>query len=139
MVRGSIWASLTRLWRQAERLRQCRRLHVLHLRRRQVMALMGGLVLLSYSLETLLKDLDHMVTLLFLIDELFVENLVDTRDWFFYFGEHHLKFALKLWHDMIGHRLFELVMNNLSNRSIRQLRRYPSHRWHHRLARVCHP
>ena len=103
------------------------------------MALMGGLVLLSYSLETLLKDLDHMVTLLFLIDELFVENLVDTRDRFFYFGEHHLKFALKLWNDMIGHRLFELVMNNLSNRSIRQLRRYPSHRWHHRLARVCHP
>jgi len=103
------------------------------------MALMGGLVLLSYSLETLFKNLDHMVTLLFLIYELFVENLVDTRDRFFYFGEHNLKFTLKLWHDMIGHRLLELMMNNLSNRSIRQLRRYPSHRWRRRLARVCHP
>jgi len=115
MMRCSVWAGLTGLWSQAERLRQRRRLHVLNMRSCQVMVLMGGLVLLSYSLETLFKNLDHMVTLLLLIDKFFVKDLIDTRDRFFDFGEHQLKFTLELWHDMISHCLLELMVDYLSD------------------------
>ena len=72
-----------------------------------------GLVLLCYSLEPLLEDLDHVVTLLLLIDKLFVEDLVDTRDRFLDLGEHLLKLTLELRHDMVGHCLLELVVDHL--------------------------
>ena len=83
----------------------------------QLLHLLG--VLLS-ELEFLLKDLHHVVALGFLVDELFVENLVHISDRFFHLRKHRLQLALKFRHDLTAHCLLKLVLDDLPNGGVRQ-------------------
>ena len=61
-----------------------------------------------------------MVALLLLIDQFLVEDLVDVGDWLLNLVQHLFELAFQLRHDLRCHSLFELVVDNLANRLIRQ-------------------
>ncbi len=49
-----------------------------------------------------------MIVLLLITYEFLVEYLVDVRNWLFDFGKHLFELAFKLWHNLVGHGMFEL-------------------------------
>ncbi len=55
-----------------------------------------------------------MIVLLLITDEFLVEYLVDVRNWLFDFGKHLFQLALKLWHNLVRHGLFEFRVNYLA-------------------------
>ena len=78
-----------------------------------VILLLLGLLLCE--LQSLFKDLHHVITLLLLIDKFLVKDLIDVSDWLLNLVQHLFELAFQLWHYLSRHCLFELVMNNLSN------------------------
>lgn len=119
--------SLTSLRVQTERLvMHLGLLQVLHMLVRRgsyrCLVLLCLLGLLLDILESLLENLHNMITFLFFVYKLFVENLIKIRDGLFNFREHLLELSFEFRHDLTGHCLFELVVNYLSHRCICQLR-----------------
>ena len=121
-VRGRV-GCLACLWVQTEGLRHVRgRWQRLRRVCSLVVLLLLLLGLLLRELQPLLEDLHHVVTLLLFVDQLLVEDLVDVCDWLLNLVQHLFKLAFQLWHDLGHHRLFELVMDDLAHRLIRQSR-----------------
>ena len=101
---------------------QLRLLHVWRHISLLVMLLLWLLSLLLGVLETLLKHLNHMIVLLLITYKLLVEYLVDIRNRLFDFGKHLFQLAFKLWHNLVGHGLFELWVDYLAYGLVIQIR-----------------
>ena len=94
----------------------------LHMRRSKcLLVVLLLLSLLLGKLEALLKHLHHVIILLLISNQLLVEDFVDVCDRLLNFCKHLLKLSLKLWHDLVGHCLFELRMYNLANGLVTQV------------------
>ena len=124
---GMIECDLLRCLRlQAEALLVVETGCVLHLRRlghvcRRRRLVMRLVRLLLGHLKSLLKYLNHVVVLVFFIQERFVQNLVHIRNWFLHLRQHLLQFMLKPWNDFLLHGQFELLMDDLPNGRVGQL------------------
>ena len=62
----------------------------------------------------------HLVTLLFFVDQLIVEKLIDVRDWLIDLAYHLFELALEFRHDLVGHCLLEFMMDYLTDLLISQ-------------------
>jgi hypothetical protein len=67
---------------------------------------------LLYVLHLLLKKLKHVVALLLLVDQFFVEHLVYGGDRLLDFCNHGLELTLELWHHIASHSFLELLLNH---------------------------
>ena len=65
-------------------------------------------------MQPLLKDLDHVVVLLLLEDEFFIEYLVYIDDRVFNFSQHLLELVFDPRDDLFRHGLLELLLDHSS-------------------------
>ena len=79
-------------------------------------------LLLGGKLETLLKYLHHVVVFLLITYQFLIKDLVDVRYRLFYLCKHLFKLAFKLRHNLSGHCLLELRVDDLTDCLVVQIR-----------------